>query len=113
MATAMARGSRTIVMVLILIGLPMLLAAVEAVSYFRDNRNDGSIVSSGRGARVHPLCAEELRPGEAGAAGDQHARRKCLAGGATRYERVEHSRPTSTASSSRIPWDGASSLPGK
>jgi polyhydroxybutyrate depolymerase len=47
MATAMARGRRTIVMVLILISLPMLLAGVEAVSYFRNNRNDGSIVSSG------------------------------------------------------------------
>ncbi len=44
----MERGSRTIVMVLILISLPMLLAVVEAVSYFRDNRNTGSIVSSGQ-----------------------------------------------------------------
>ena len=48
MATAMARGSRTIVMVLILISLPMLLAVVEAVSYIRYNRNNGSIVSSGQ-----------------------------------------------------------------
>lgn len=48
MATTMARGSRTIVMVLILISLPMLLAAVEAVAYFRDNRNNGSLVSSGQ-----------------------------------------------------------------
>jgi polyhydroxybutyrate depolymerase len=45
---AMERGSRTIVMVLILISLPVLLAAVEAVSYFRANRNNGSIVSSGQ-----------------------------------------------------------------
>ena len=48
MATTMERGSRTIVMVLILISLPMLLAVVEAVSYFRHNRNNGSIVSSGQ-----------------------------------------------------------------
>ena len=35
-------------MVLILISLPMLIAVVEAVSYFRDNRNNGSIISSGQ-----------------------------------------------------------------
>lgn len=48
MATAMVRGRRTIVTVLIMISLPMVLAVVEAVSYFRTNRNDGSLVSSGQ-----------------------------------------------------------------
>ena len=48
MATGMERSRRTIVIVLILISLPMLLAAVEAVAYFRYNRNNGSIVSSGQ-----------------------------------------------------------------
>ena len=47
MASTMARGTRTIAVVLILISLPMLLAGVEAVSYYRNNRNNGAIVSSG------------------------------------------------------------------
>ena len=47
MGTAMARGKRTIVVVLILISVPMAIAVVEALSYYRDNRNNGSIISSG------------------------------------------------------------------
>ncbi len=48
MTATLQRGRNAIVMVLILISLPMLLAGVEAVSYFRHNRNNGSIVSSGQ-----------------------------------------------------------------
>lgn len=47
MAATLERGRNAIVLVLILISLPMVLAGVEAVSYFRHNRNNGSLVSSG------------------------------------------------------------------
>ena len=49
-----ARGKKTIVVVLILISLPMVIAVVEALSYYRDNRNNGSIASSGQ-EREHIL----------------------------------------------------------
>jgi polyhydroxybutyrate depolymerase len=48
MATTRTSGTRTVAIVLILISLPMVLAAVEALSYYRHNRNTGTIVSSGR-----------------------------------------------------------------
>jgi polyhydroxybutyrate depolymerase len=54
MGTTMARGKRTIVVVLILISVPMAIAVVEALSYYRDNRNNGSIISSGQ-EREHIL----------------------------------------------------------
>lgn len=54
MGATMARGKRTIVVVLILISVPMVIAVVEALSYYRDNRNNGSITSSGQ-EREHIL----------------------------------------------------------
>ena len=42
----MRRGTHTIAAVLILISLPMVVAGVQAVSYYRNNRNNGSIASS-------------------------------------------------------------------
>lgn len=46
--TTMRSRRRVIATVLILIGLPMMLAVVEAVSFYAHNWSNGSIVSSGR-----------------------------------------------------------------
>lgn len=47
MATTIGRGRNTLVTALVLISLPVWLAVVEAVSFYRYHRNNGSIVSSG------------------------------------------------------------------
>lgn len=46
MAT-IGRGRSTLVTALVLMSLPVWLAVVEAVSFYRYHRNNGSIVSSG------------------------------------------------------------------
>jgi polyhydroxybutyrate depolymerase len=46
--TAMKGGKRVLVAVLVLIGLPGVLAVTEAVSFYVLNRNNGTIVSSGQ-----------------------------------------------------------------
>ena len=112
MATVMERSRRTIVMVLILISLPMLLAVVEAVSYFRNNRNSGSIVSSGQEREYIlyvPKSYDRAKPAPLVIS---------LHGGSV-WPAVQrdmsqwNALAEITASSSRIPWAGASSLPGK
>jgi polyhydroxybutyrate depolymerase len=65
MAATLTRGRHTITIVLILISLPMVLAGVEAVSYYRHNRNNGSLVSSGweRAYIVHiPKSYDPAKP---------------------------------------------------
>lgn len=47
MAATMGRGRSTIVTTLVLMSVPVWLAVVEAVSFYRYHRNNGSIVSSG------------------------------------------------------------------
>ena len=47
MATTIGRGRSTLVTALVLISVPVWLAVVEAVSFYRYHRNNGSIVSSG------------------------------------------------------------------
>ena len=82
-------GKRVIGAVVVLITLPVVLAAFEAVSFHVRNRNNGSMISSGEKREYLLYVPRSYDPMKADAAGHQHARRGRLAGPADGVERVE------------------------
>ena len=73
----------------LLIGLPAVLALIEAVSSTSANRNNGTIVSSGEKREYLLYVPKSYDRREADAARHQHARRRWMAGPADEHEPVE------------------------